>query len=159
MMGENTREASWRVGRVDVARSVVRIPGQMKSVAVTEFKAHCLALLEDVARTGEPLLVTKRGKALARVVPSAGEGAVYPQASLEGTVTIHGDIVGPVLPASAWNAVRGEPAIAREIVALATTRDWDPADRVLVATARVHGVPLVTSDTRIIDSKLVKTVD
>jgi PIN domain nuclease of toxin-antitoxin system len=50
------------------------------------------------------------------------------------------------------------PAIASEVVALGSTRGWDPADRIIVATARVLGVPLVTSDTRIIDSKLVPTI-
>ncbi|HVH44399.1 MAG TPA: type II toxin-antitoxin system VapC family toxin [Labilithrix sp.] len=50
------------------------------------------------------------------------------------------------------------PAIARELVTLSTTRDWDPADRILVATARVHGVPLVTSDGRIVDAGLVRTI-
>jgi PIN domain nuclease of toxin-antitoxin system len=50
------------------------------------------------------------------------------------------------------------PAIAREMVDLAATRDWDPADRIIVATARVLGVPVVTADTRIIDSELVQTV-
>lgn len=50
------------------------------------------------------------------------------------------------------------PAIAREMIDLSSTRDWDPADRILVATARVHGVPLVTSDSRIVDSELVPVV-
>ena len=75
----------------------------MKSIAITEFKAHCLALLEDVARTGEPVVVTKRGKPLARVVPNGGARAKYPQRSLVGTVTIIGDVISPVLPAGAWN--------------------------------------------------------
>jgi PIN domain nuclease of toxin-antitoxin system len=44
------------------------------------------------------------------------------------------------------------------MIDLAITRDWDPADRILVATARVHGVPLVTCDARIIDSELVPVV-
>jgi PIN domain nuclease of toxin-antitoxin system len=52
-----------------------------------------------------------------------------------------------------------DPVIVREMVDLGTTRDWDPADRVIVATARVLGVPLVTSDTRIIASRLVQTID
>ena len=50
------------------------------------------------------------------------------------------------------------PAIARAMVELRTTRSWDPADRVLVATARVLGVPLVTSDARIVESRVVATV-
>lgn len=78
----------------------------MRTVAITEFKAQCLALLEDVARTGEPLLVTKRGKALARVVPSAAAGR-YPQDGLGGTVEILGDVLAPAAPPGAWNASRG----------------------------------------------------
>jgi PIN domain nuclease of toxin-antitoxin system len=50
------------------------------------------------------------------------------------------------------------PAIARELTALSTTRGWDPADRILVATARVLGVPLVTSDARIVESAVVPTI-
>jgi prevent-host-death family protein len=38
--------------------------------ATSEFKAKCLALLDEVAETREPLVVTKRGKAVARVVPA-----------------------------------------------------------------------------------------
>jgi PIN domain nuclease of toxin-antitoxin system len=50
------------------------------------------------------------------------------------------------------------PAIAREVASLSTTRSWDPADRILVATARVLGATLATSDSRIIHSKLVPTI-
>jgi PIN domain nuclease of toxin-antitoxin system len=50
------------------------------------------------------------------------------------------------------------PAIARELVQLTTTRAWDPADRIIVATARVLRARLVTSDERIIDADLVGTV-
>jgi prevent-host-death family protein len=78
----------------------------MKSVAVSEFKAHCLSLLEDVARTGEPLLVTKRGKPLARVNPSGQTVAAYPQDTLAGTVTEAGDLVEPVLPLERWASLR-----------------------------------------------------
>lgn len=98
----------------------------MKSIAITEFKAHCLALLEGIARTGEPLLVTKRGKPIARVLPTVDAGSLYPQDSLAGTVTILGDVVDPVLPAAAWSAMRGE------IVATGARR----ARRTLPKTAR-----------------------
>jgi len=50
------------------------------------------------------------------------------------------------------------PAVLAELVGLSATADWDPADRILVATARVLGAALVTSDERIIDSKLVQTI-
>ena len=85
----------------------------MRTIAITQFKAHCLALLEDIAATGEPLLVTKRGKVIARVVPSADESTLYPQRSLEATVMLDGDVVGPALPTSAWSALRGEVLTTR----------------------------------------------
>ena len=79
----------------------------MKSVAVSEFKAHCLSLLDDVARTGEPILVTKRGKPLARITPSGNSALARPQDTLRGSVTYEGDLLAPVVPPAAWNAVRG----------------------------------------------------
>ena len=50
------------------------------------------------------------------------------------------------------------PAIAAEVAALPASFHRDPADRILVATARVLGVTLLTQDRRIIDAALVDTV-
>lgn len=47
------------------------------------------------------------------------------------------------------------PAVAAEVAALPATFHRDPADRIIVSTARVLGAKLVTSDRAIIDSKLV----
>ena len=62
------------------------------SMAASEFKAKCLKVLDDVAAEGTPVLITKRGRPVARLVPVAG-----PPESLEGTwkglVEIKGDIV------------------------------------------------------------------
>ena len=41
-----------------------------RSISAAEFKAKCLALLDDVAAKKETLIVTKRGKPVARVVPA-----------------------------------------------------------------------------------------
>jgi PIN domain nuclease of toxin-antitoxin system len=49
------------------------------------------------------------------------------------------------------------PSIAQEVVGGAM-HGWDPADRIIVGTARTYGVPLLTSDQRIIDSGLVRTI-
>ena len=46
----------------------------MKKVAAGHFKATCLKLMDGVARTGEPLEITKRGKPLVRMVPVIAEG-------------------------------------------------------------------------------------
>ncbi|MBI3074483.1 MAG: type II toxin-antitoxin system VapC family toxin [Deltaproteobacteria bacterium] len=51
------------------------------------------------------------------------------------------------------------PAIAAETAMLPNWFQRDPADRILVATARIHGATLVTSDARIIDAALVATLD
>jgi len=46
-------------------------PKKYPTYGAGDFKAHCLRLMEKVARTGMPLVVTKRGKPLVRVVPAA----------------------------------------------------------------------------------------
>lgn len=50
------------------------------------------------------------------------------------------------------------PAVAAEVSALPDDFPRDPADRIIVATARVHAATLLTRDQRIIDAKLVPTV-
>ena len=60
-------------------------------VPAGEFKSRCLALLDEVAATGREIVVTKRGKAVARVLPPEGAEP----ASLVGSVTFHGDLVAP----------------------------------------------------------------
>jgi prevent-host-death family protein len=64
------------VARLDVVTIVMTMvkSSQPTPYPVGNFKAHCLRLMEKVARTGSPILVTKRGKPLVRVVP-AGEVA------------------------------------------------------------------------------------
>jgi prevent-host-death family protein len=47
----------------------------MKRVAAGKFKATCLKLMDQVAATGEPVEITKRGKALVRLVPAQDEDA------------------------------------------------------------------------------------
>lgn len=79
----------------------------MKSVAISIFKARCLALLEDVARTGKPLLVTKRGKPLARLTAADHSWSSSPQDTLQHSVETLGDVIAPAIPATAWDAARG----------------------------------------------------
>jgi prevent-host-death family protein len=103
------RRSGTEPGQVPLAKTarVDHNSGQMKSVAVSEFKSRCLSLLEDVARTGEPLLVTKRGRPLARITPSGNVAVARPQDTLRGSVSYEGDLLAPVVRAEAWNAVRG----------------------------------------------------
>jgi prevent-host-death family protein len=80
----------------------------MRTINVTEFKAKCLALVEEVGRTGEVLTILKHGRPVARVVPPTAAAEGYPQDALRGTVKILGDIVGPTGPTELWEAE--EPA-------------------------------------------------
>jgi prevent-host-death family protein len=85
----------------------------MATLPATEFKAHCLAVLDRVSRTGEEITITKRGKPVARLVPPARPAGGPLQHPLTGTIEIVGDIVAPVVPSIAWEAARGKPRQAR----------------------------------------------
>ncbi len=68
-----------------------------RTVPAGEFKAKCLALLDEVAATGQTILVSKRGRPVARVVPVAKQSLP----SLRGSVLAEHDLVAPV--GEAWD--------------------------------------------------------
>lgn len=79
----------------------------MESMAISEFKATCLAVLERVRRTKKPVLVTRFGQPVAEVVPPSAPAR--PKSwigSLAGTARIIGDIVSPSGDESDWEAGR-----------------------------------------------------
>ena len=80
----------------------------MRTIRASEFKAKCLAILDEVERTGETVTILKRGRAVARLLPPVPAEGRYPQHALFGTVRVVGDVVEPVLPAESWDAERGE---------------------------------------------------
>jgi len=66
-------------------------------VPITQFKSRCLDFIDDVDRRHEEIIITKSGKPIARLVPVVDDAP--PEGFfgiLEGTVTIHGDIVGTI---------------------------------------------------------------
>lgn len=77
----------------------------MKKMAAGEFKAHCLAVMEDVRMTREPVLITKRGRPVAKLVPTDKSSDDF-IGRLEGVVKIVGDIESPVEPPENWEALR-----------------------------------------------------
>ncbi len=77
------------------------------TIAVSKFKATCLSVIADVKRTRQPVTVTRFGKPVARVVPAeAPPKGRRILGAYRGQIRITGDIVSPVLPASAWDALR-----------------------------------------------------
>jgi prevent-host-death family protein len=81
----------------------------MEEIAISKFKATCLAVLERVRKTGQPILVTRFGKPIAEIKPPT-EAKLEPRrlGTLASTIEIHGDIVGPISDISEWEAA-GEP--------------------------------------------------
>ena len=74
----------------------------VKTIAAGEFKAKCLALMDEVARTGEEIVITKRGKPIARL--EAIEEPTW--LSLRGSLLWQADdIVSPV-DSDEWESLR-----------------------------------------------------
>ena len=79
----------------------------MKTIAASDFKARCLAILDDVARTGERILIVKRGKPVAQLGPATVGVGGFPQDAIRGLGEIVGDIISPIVDANDWDAERG----------------------------------------------------
>lgn len=81
----------------------------MQEIAISEFKAKCLSLLQQVSKTKEPIRVTRFGKPVADVVPSAEVEVDRNEwiGSGHGTAKILGDIISPASEPEEWEALRG----------------------------------------------------
>jgi prevent-host-death family protein len=66
-----------------------------KTINAAAFKAKCLKLIDQVAESGEPITVTKRGKAKVQIV-AVREKPKTLLGATKGTFKIVGDIVGPI---------------------------------------------------------------
>jgi prevent-host-death family protein len=66
-----------------------------KYVAATDFKANCLRLMDEVARQRRPIIITKRGKPVAKLVPVETE-AIDLFGRMAGSIKICGDIINPI---------------------------------------------------------------
>ena len=73
-----------------------------RKINAAAFKARCLALIDEVAETGQPITVTKRGKAKVQIV-AVREKPKTLIGALKGSFEIVGDITGPVFDESDWD--------------------------------------------------------
>ena len=73
----------------------------VKKIAAGSFKVHCLALMDEVQAKRETVVITKRGKPVAKLVP-VEEQADDLFGFLRGKVTIVGDVVSPALKSEEW---------------------------------------------------------
>ena len=78
----------------------------MTTLLVSDFKAHCLAVLYRVHTDGEAVLITRRGKPLAKVVPATGAGAGRRSlGTMAGEASAKGDLVHTGLEGD-WEALK-----------------------------------------------------
>ena len=78
----------------------------MKDVSISEFKAKCLGLIDQVEKTRQPLRITRHGKPVAEVVPTGPDRKRDFLGSMQGTVEILGDIVSPVIDLDEFEVYR-----------------------------------------------------
>lgn len=75
----------------------------MRTMGAAKFKAQCLAVMDEVQAKREPVLVTKNGKPVAKLVPVEVEDDPLAVFRFPGGITIHGDILAPATPLEDWN--------------------------------------------------------
>jgi prevent-host-death family protein len=79
----------------------------METMAISEFKAKCLSVLQRVKRTGKPVLVTRFGRPIAEVVPPSRHArAASWIGSFQSRGRVVGDIVSPAADEKEWEALR-----------------------------------------------------
>ena len=77
----------------------------MKTMRAGEFKARCLKVMDQVRATRQPVIITKRGRPVAKLVPVDTRGDdIF--GCLKGVFQIVGDIESPVVPPEDWEANR-----------------------------------------------------
>ena len=84
----------------------------MRTMPAGEFKARCLRVMEEVKKYRTPVVITKKGRPVAKLVPpDAPATDVF--GCMAGTARIVGDVEAPVLSADTWGAVSGKSAVQR----------------------------------------------
>jgi prevent-host-death family protein len=73
----------------------------MKQIPAKEFESHCLAVVNEVQATGEPVVVTKHGKPVAKIVPpETKDDSIF--GYMAGKAKIVGDIISPASSTEDW---------------------------------------------------------
>jgi len=79
----------------------------MEKIPISKFKATCLRLLGDVKKTGQPLLVTRKGEPIALITPPPPPPKPKSWLGcLKDTVRITGDIVSPASDEKDWEVLQ-----------------------------------------------------
>ena len=80
-------------------------PGAPRTIKASEFKATCLRLMDEVAESGEEIIITKNGKPIAKLTPHRKQPRRPWIGADRDIIRIHGDIVSPI--DVVWEAEQG----------------------------------------------------
>ena len=77
----------------------------MKTMSAAHFKSQCLKVMDEVHKSRQEVVITKRGKPVARLAPLKSEPDDIFNC-LAGEMEIVGDITSPVVPAEDWDVLK-----------------------------------------------------
>ncbi|MGH9528898.1 MAG: type II toxin-antitoxin system Phd/YefM family antitoxin [Terriglobales bacterium] len=78
----------------------------MREIAISQFKAKCLSLLDQVQKTKRPIRITRFGKPVAEVIPPSVQTTADWLGSMKNKIEILDDIVSPANETSDWEVLR-----------------------------------------------------
>ena len=78
----------------------------MREIGISEFKARCSSLIDEVNKTKKAIRILRRGKPVAEIVPPTPEQKRRKLGTMAGTVKILGDIVSPIIDLNDFEAYR-----------------------------------------------------
>ncbi len=79
----------------------------MKTVPAGEFKQTCLRLLDEVGESGEPIVITKRGKAVAQLTQVHATRSEDWSGAMRDRGEIRDDLIAPAVEPDEWHALQG----------------------------------------------------
>lgn len=79
----------------------------MRTMPAGQFKQTCLRLLDEVGESGEPIVITKRGRPVAQLAAVKPERAEDWRGAMRDRGEIRGDLVAPASEPDEWEALRG----------------------------------------------------
>ncbi len=79
----------------------------MRTVPAGEFKQTCLRLLDEVGESGEPIVITKRGKAVAQLTQVHSKRSDDWLGTMRNRGEIRDDLIAPAVEPDEWHALRG----------------------------------------------------
>jgi prevent-host-death family protein len=77
----------------------------MKTMGISQFKTHALKTIDQVAATQEIVVITKRGKPMAQIIPYQNSASKHKPGKLADTLVFENDIVSP-LGEEMWDACK-----------------------------------------------------